>query len=439
MWRWLPCVSLVQAYGPGVSCRFFYQLFLKFWQGLVNSWFSMIFFYCIIAVLGECPKLCRGASSCLMPVCHSQVLKTDHSSHIQWVLFSRRNALAHRFLLLSDMFLILWCMLLSSAYFVQNAGGYNVTIGIRSMFGKKGNFGPRLVSLILHLAACSSLLSLFSLFSLISLSLSLSSLLSLLCLSASLLSLFSLSLSLVSCLFSLIFLLFLFFLLSLSLSPPLLSWGMSWQGVKTYNFGTSSGTSSDTSSETLMWFRVLLFSRLELGFWLCQARSMGVRFFFPSSHNINLEKARKKKKKHSFWYGLFLRALRVLHSNHCKHCNHWRLHFQVSVPIGIAIWGNFCLLWGKSLCHAGGFCLRFCSCICLKLGFRSVPFGKCIWNIEITYWFVLFEAVSLHVNRTIERLKPLKNDGSRSVCQCECLPGVTSVCPGVTRCAMRLG
>ena len=186
-----------------------------------------------------------------MPVCHSQVLKTDHSSHIQWVLFSRRNALAHRFLLLSDMFLILWCMLLSSAYFVQNAGGYNVTIGIRFMFGKKGNFGPRLVSLILHLAACSSLLSLFSLFSLISLSLSfLSALASLsLCLSSlSFLSL-SLSLSLVSCLFS---------------------------------------------------------------------------------------------------------------------------------------------------------------CICLKLGFRSVPFGKCIWNIEITYWFVLFEAVSLHVNRTIERLKPLK-------------------------------
>ena len=181
-----------------------------------------------IQILGECPKLCRGASSCLMPVCHSQVLKTDHSSHIQWVLFSRRNALAHRFLLLSDMFLILWCMLLSSAYFVQNAGGYNVTIGIRSMFGKKGNFGPRLVSLILHLAACSSLLSLFSLFSLISLSLSLSSLLSLLCLSASLLSLFSLSLSLVSCLFSLIFLLFLlflFFLLSLSLSLLLCSRG----------------------------------------------------------------------------------------------------------------------------------------------------------------------------------------------------------------------
>ena len=76
-------------------------------------------------ILGECPKLCRGASSCLMPVCHSQVLKTDHSSHIQWVLFLRRNALAHRSLLLSDMFLILWCMLLCSVSFVQNAGGYN--------------------------------------------------------------------------------------------------------------------------------------------------------------------------------------------------------------------------------------------------------------------------------------------------------------------------
>ena len=44
-------------------------------------------------ILGECPKLCRGASGCLMPVCHSLVLKTDHSSHIQWVLFLRRNAL----------------------------------------------------------------------------------------------------------------------------------------------------------------------------------------------------------------------------------------------------------------------------------------------------------------------------------------------------------
>ena len=189
-----------------------------------------------------------------MPVCHSQVLKTDHSSHIQWVLFSRRNALAHRFLLLSDMFLILWCMLLSSAYFVQNAGGYNVTIGIRSMFGKKGNFGPRLVSLILHLAACSSLLSLFSLFSLISLSLSFLSALASLSLCLSSLSFLSLSLSCLLPLFShLSSLSFLSSLsLSLSLSPPLLSWGMSWQGVKTYNFGTSSGTSSDTSSETLM-------------------------------------------------------------------------------------------------------------------------------------------------------------------------------------------
>ena len=82
--------------------------------------------------------------------------------------------------------------------------------------------------------------------------------------------------------------------------------------------------------------------------------------------------------------------------------------FPSCVPIGIAIWGNFCLPWGKSLCHAGGFCLRVCSCICLKLGFCSDSFGKCIWNIEITYWFVLFEAVSQHVNRTIERLKPLK-------------------------------
>ena len=84
------------------------------------------------------------------------------------------------------------------------------------------------------------------------------------------------------------------------------------------------------------------------------------------------------------------------------------LHFQVSVPIGIAIWGKFCLPWGKSLCHADGFCLQVCSCICLKRGFCSVPFGKCIWNSEITYWFLLFEAVSLHVNRTLERLKPLK-------------------------------
>ena len=131
-----------------------------------------------------------------------------------------------------------------------------ITIGIRSMFGKKGHFGPRLVSLILHLAACSCLISLsLSLFPL-----------SLLCLSVSLslFSLFSLSLSLSLCLFSLSlslscllplfsYLSSLFFLSFLSsLSPPLLSWGMSSQGVKTYNFGTSSGTSSDTSSETLM-------------------------------------------------------------------------------------------------------------------------------------------------------------------------------------------
>ena len=284
-------------------------------------------------LLGECPKLCRGASSCLMPVCHSQVLKTDHSSHIQWVLFSRRNALAHRFLLLSDMFLILWCMLLSSAYFVQNAGGYNVTIGIRSMFGKKGNFGPRLVSLMLHLAACSSLLSLFSLFSLLSLSslfsllsslfsllsslFSLLSSLSLFSLLSSLFSLLSSLFSLLSSLFSLLSSLFsllsslfsllsslfsllsslfsllsslfsllssLFSLLSslsLSLSPPLLSWGMSWQGVKTYNFG---------------------FVFLAAWTWILAMPGAfhGCSFFFPSSHNINLEKARKKKKNIAF-------------------------------------------------------------------------------------------------------------------------------------------
>ena len=94
-------------------------------RSFLNKLFCFRFYSCCFMILGECPKLCRGASSCLMPVCHSQVLKTDHSSHIQWVLFLRRNALAHRSLLLSDMFLILWCMLLCSVSFVQNAGEYN--------------------------------------------------------------------------------------------------------------------------------------------------------------------------------------------------------------------------------------------------------------------------------------------------------------------------
>ena len=85
-----------------------------------------------------------------MPVCHSQVLKTDHSSHIQWVLFLRRNALAHRFLLCGACFFPVHIL-------SKTQGG--ITIGIWSMFGKKGHFGPRLVSLILHLAACSCLIS----------------------------------------------------------------------------------------------------------------------------------------------------------------------------------------------------------------------------------------------------------------------------------------
>ena len=106
----------------------------------------------------------------------------------------------------SPTFLILWCMLLSSAYFVQNAAGYNhwnpVHVWEERPLWSKTSF-----------ADTSCLFCLLPLFSRLS-------------------SLSSLS--------------FLSFLSSLS--PPLLSWGMSWQGVKTYNFGTS----SDTSSETLM-------------------------------------------------------------------------------------------------------------------------------------------------------------------------------------------
>ena len=91
--------------------------------------------------------------------------------------------------------------------FCLNIGGDNLTIGIRSIFGKKGHIGPRLILLIFHLAVCNSLFffffSLFFCFSFFSF-----------------ISLFSNSLSFVSCLFSLIFLLFLlflFFLISLSL------------------------------------------------------------------------------------------------------------------------------------------------------------------------------------------------------------------------------